>query len=86
MDLSTVSAASGGGPVPLGKESAWLTQREREVLDLVAQGETYAVIARRLNLSLHTVDTYMRRLRQKTGAANRTQLTVFALGMGHADC
>ncbi|MFJ8011042.1 response regulator transcription factor [Streptomyces sp. NPDC096339] len=60
-----------------------LTPREQEVLAYLAQGDTYRMIACRMGLSPHTVDTYLRRLRSKTGAANRTQLTHIAFRMGY---
>lgn len=53
--------------------------REIEVLEHLAEGVTYSTIARRLRLSPHTVDTYLRRIRAKTGFANRTQLALLAL-------
>ncbi|MBY8885229.1 helix-turn-helix transcriptional regulator [Streptomyces sp. PTM05] len=56
-----------------------LSVREREVLGHLADGHTYAAIARRMRLSPHTVDTYVRRIRAKTGAHNRTDLLVLAL-------
>jgi len=56
-----------------------LTHREKQVLSLLAEGLTYGSIARRLGISPHTVDTHLRRLRAKTGAANRMQLAV----LGH---
>jgi DNA-binding CsgD family transcriptional regulator len=60
-----------------------LTPREREVLSLLVDGETYWNIGRRLGISRHTVDTHLRRLRDKTGTANRTQLVVLALQRGY---
>ncbi|MGW1190178.1 response regulator transcription factor [Streptomyces sp. NPDC002559] len=60
-----------------------LTPRERQVLTLLAGGETYWGIGRRLGISPHTVDTHLRRLRDKTGTANRTQLVVLALQRGY---
>lgn len=56
-----------------------LTPREREILAQLPGGATYQAIARRLGLSPHTVDTYLRRVRSKTGLTNRTQLVVLAL-------
>ncbi|WP_437035106.1 response regulator transcription factor [Streptomyces sp. enrichment culture] len=56
-----------------------LSDRERQVLSYLAQGYTYISIARRLNLSPHTVDTYLRRIRGKTGASNRAHLMILAL-------
>ncbi|KOG90891.1 response regulator transcription factor [Streptomyces varsoviensis] len=58
-----------------------LSEREREVLGHMANGDTYVVIARRLGLSRHTVDTYIRRIRAKTGAASRTELLLCALSL-----
>ncbi|MFH9089292.1 response regulator transcription factor [Streptomyces sp. NPDC017673] len=56
-----------------------LSPREREILSRLPGGGTYDAIARGLGISRHTVDTYMRRIRAKVGAANRTQLVVLAL-------
>lgn len=50
---------------------------------LLVGGETYCGIGRMLGISPHTVDTHLRRLRDKTGTANRTQLVVFALQRGY---
>ncbi|MFF5128219.1 response regulator transcription factor [Streptomyces syringium] len=58
---------------------ALLSEREREVLGHLADGHTYAAIARRMGVSAHTVDTYLRRIRGKTGINNRTQLAVLAV-------
>ncbi|MBX7549136.1 helix-turn-helix transcriptional regulator [Streptomyces sp. NPDC004232] len=60
-----------------------LTPRERQVLSLLAAGGTYREIARNLGVSRHTVDTYLRRLRTKTGSANRTQLIMLAFRHGY---
>ncbi|WP_370466756.1 response regulator transcription factor [Streptacidiphilus sp. PB12-B1b] len=56
-----------------------LTPREHEILSELPGGATYNAIARRLGLSKHTVDTYIRRIRLKTGAMNRTEMVVLAL-------
>ncbi|MFJ1998329.1 response regulator transcription factor [Streptomyces asiaticus] len=56
-----------------------LSNREREVLDRVLEGYTYPSVARALGLSPHTVDTYMRRIRAKTGATHRLQLLRLAM-------
>ncbi|MCB5179013.1 response regulator transcription factor [Streptomyces antimicrobicus] len=63
--------------------AAQLTPREEEVLAHLAKGDTYRMIAYRMGLSPHTVDTYLRRLRSKTGAVNRTQLTHVAFRLGY---
>ncbi|MEV4561487.1 helix-turn-helix transcriptional regulator [Kitasatospora sp. NPDC049285] len=56
-----------------------LSPREIEVLGHLAQGLTYSTIARRLQLSPHTVETYLRRIRAKTGSANRAQLALLTV-------
>jgi len=51
-----------------------LTDREREVIDLIAVGRTYAEIARALMISEKTVSTHVSHLLAKTGSANRVEL------------
>ena len=59
-----------------------LSQREREVLELVAQGFTNQQIADRLGLSVKTVETYRSRLVEKLGLRNRADLVRYALDTG----
>jgi DNA-binding NarL/FixJ family response regulator len=56
-----------------------LTPREREILELVAEGETDADIAQRLFISVHTVHSHLDRIREKTGHRRRPDLTRFAI-------
>jgi DNA-binding CsgD family transcriptional regulator len=51
-----------------------LTERERDVLDLIAVGRTYSEIARTLMISQKTVSTHVSHLLAKTGSANRVEL------------
>lgn len=55
-----------------------LSDREQEVLRLVALGHTSAEIASRLNLSTKTVETYRARGMEKLGLSNRASLVRFA--------
>ncbi len=59
-----------------------LSDREQEVLRLVALGHTSAEIADRLALSPKTVDTYRRRGMEKLGLKTRAGLVRFALQHG----
>ncbi|MDX3078415.1 helix-turn-helix transcriptional regulator [Streptomyces sp. MI02-7b] len=59
-----------------------LSSREREILKKICEGETYSTIARVLGISTHTVDTHIRRIRRKTGIANRSQLVILAVRLG----
>jgi pimeloyl-ACP methyl ester carboxylesterase/DNA-binding CsgD family transcriptional regulator len=56
-----------------------LTAREREVLRLVARGETDAEIAARLLLSPHTVHRHVANIRTKLGVPSRTAAAAWAL-------
>jgi DNA-binding NarL/FixJ family response regulator len=46
-------------------ETAELSPREREVLDGLAEGQAYKQIADKLNVSIHTVRNYIRRIYEK---------------------
>jgi two-component system, NarL family, response regulator LiaR len=56
-----------------------LTEREKEVLGLIAQGLSNLEIARRLDLSEWTVRTHVRNLLGKLHLENRTQAALYAL-------
>jgi DNA-binding CsgD family transcriptional regulator len=59
-----------------------LSDRERQVLGLLAEGYTYRSIAQRLQISPHTVDAYLRRIRGKTGVRDRAHLLRLAIALG----
>jgi DNA-binding NarL/FixJ family response regulator len=61
---------------------AKLSQREREVLQLLAEGRTGAQIAERLSLSQKTVETYRARLVEKLGIRDVAGLVRFAIQRG----
>ena len=61
---------------------ARLSAREREVLQLLAEGRTGAEIAQRLSLSQKTVETYRARLVEKLGIRDVAGLVRFAIQRG----
>ncbi len=61
---------------------ARLSAREREVLQLLAEGKTGAEIAQRLSLSQKTVETYRARLVEKLGIRDLAGLVRFAIQKG----
>ena len=61
---------------------AELTEREREVLSLVAQGLSNAELAETLHVSLPTAKTHVSRILTKLDARDRTQLVVLAYESG----
>ncbi|MDL1898439.1 response regulator transcription factor [Anaerolineae bacterium CFX7] len=59
-----------------------LTERELQVLALVAQGQSNAEIAAQLVISVKTVKTHISNLLSKLNLADRTQLAIYALKHG----
>jgi two-component system, NarL family, response regulator NreC len=56
-----------------------LSEREREVLRLIALGHTNAEIAEKLFLSIRTVESHRAHIQQKLGLAGRAELVRYAL-------
>jgi DNA-binding NarL/FixJ family response regulator len=65
----------GGGAEPL-------TQREQEVLRLLALGHTNAEAAAKLHLSVRTVETHRSNIQAKLGSTSRAELVRQALERG----
>ena len=59
-----------------------LTNREREILQRVAEGCTSRHIAKQLNLSIKTVEKHRSNLMRKLDLHNASALTTFAIGHG----
>lgn len=71
-------------PVNGATETEPLTEREREVLRLVAAGMSNAQIAARLNIAEITVRTHVSRILDKLHLENRVQAALYALRAGIA--
>ncbi len=71
-----------GAPDLVGSELDALTEREREVVALVARGLTNDEIAARLFVSPLTAKTHVNRAMTKVGARDRAQLVVVAYQYG----
>lgn len=56
-----------------------LADRELETLRLIGEGLKTSEVAKRMHLSVHTVETYRDRIRQKLGIKNGAELTRFAM-------
>jgi DNA-binding NarL/FixJ family response regulator len=59
-----------------------LTERETEVLRLLAQGQSNKQIARKLNNTEQTIKSHVSRILSKLGVQSRTQATLYAIRIG----
>jgi len=59
-----------------------LTTRERQVLQLIAEGKTNRQIAEELNLAVKTIDTHRSNLMRKLGIHDQTNLVKYAIRKG----
>jgi len=76
--LAAAAAPAGPEPAP-GPAPDGLTQRETEILGLIARGLTNPEIAANLFLSNHTIKTHINRIFAKTGSRDRAA----AIGYAH---
>ena len=68
--------------LPAARDPGRLSEREQELVALVAQGRTDAQIAAQLCISIRTVRSHLDRIRDKTGCRRRADLTRLALSAG----
>lgn len=69
-------------PPPRGKARPDLTERELEILRLLAKGATNQEIAHTLGISEHTVKTHVHHILEKLGAGNRAEAAAYAVQLG----
>lgn len=73
-DASDRRAMNGPAPVARPEDApAPLTERQAEVLRLLAEGATNAEMAERLVISEHTIKSHVKHILRQLGAANRTE-------------
>jgi DNA-binding NarL/FixJ family response regulator len=65
-----------------GEQRSILSPREQEVLSLIARGFSYAEIARLQDLSVHTVQTHIKRLYAKLSVHSKSEAVFEATRMG----
>jgi len=69
-------------PQKISRTTAELTPREREVLQLLAEGRTTKRIASQLNVSVKTVETHRRQVMEKLDIHSVAELTKYAVREG----
>ncbi|PXX65312.1 regulatory LuxR family protein [Nocardia tenerifensis] len=83
---ATQPPSNGARPAPdpaVGEPAAILSEREREVAELVLLGLTYREIGARLYISAKTVEHHVARIRRRIGARSRSELLSMLRAMGH---
>jgi DNA-binding CsgD family transcriptional regulator len=80
---AVIPAAPAPSPGRAAKQAlGGLTQRERDVAELVAQGKANRIIARELGIGERTVEGYVASALGKLGFTSRTQLAAWAVEKG----
>jgi DNA-binding NarL/FixJ family response regulator len=69
-------------PQPIKRRAGGLTPRQKEILRLVSQGNTNRDIARRLSISVRTVEVHRFNLMRRLKVRNVAQLLRQALQLG----
>ena len=82
VEFATLLAAEDPRQASPAPDQLPLSARERQLVTLVAQGQTDAQIAAQLYISVRTVRTHLDRIRDKTGCRRRADLTRLALSAG----
>jgi DNA-binding NarL/FixJ family response regulator len=85
MVTAVREALAGGAPMSpqiARRVLSFLTEREREILRWLVDGLTKKELASRLSLSVHTIDTHLRRIYSKLHVHNRSGAVARALKSG----
>jgi DNA-binding CsgD family transcriptional regulator len=83
LDRNAVAAvAAAAGMTATADPPAGLTERELEVLRLVARGLATKEVARRLGISVKTADFHLQRVYDKAGVRTRAGIALYAVEQG----
>jgi DNA-binding NarL/FixJ family response regulator len=85
VDMALTEGGLLAAPTKPGPAGSTLSEREREVFQLLVQGHTNQAIADKLNLSVKTVETYRARIGDKLGLKSRADMVRYAMETGMLD-
>ena len=74
-EIARESVSKGGSQ---DQESVRMTPREREVIDLIAEGMSNKAIGKELHISIHTVKSHLRNIMEKLALHSRLQVAIYA--------
>jgi DNA-binding NarL/FixJ family response regulator len=77
--LASTLVPSQPAPAPMTKGRGELTERERQVVQLLSEGLSNKLIADRLGISDHTAKFHVNGVMMKLGASTRTEAVVEAM-------
>jgi DNA-binding NarL/FixJ family response regulator len=77
-----LAEAEQAGQIGTGEASVSLSRREQEVLEFIARGFSYAEIARQQGITVHTVQTYIKKLYGKLAVHSRSEAVYEANRLG----
>lgn len=78
-ELTQILASAIRGRLEPAPKQADLTRREKDVLELIAKGQSNKLIARNLDISEGTVKVHVKRVLHKLGLRSRTEAAIWAL-------
>lgn len=64
-------------------EGRSLSSRELEIINLIARGQSNQVVATELNVSINTINTYMKRIFEKLDVSDRVSAVMRAYALGY---
>jgi DNA-binding NarL/FixJ family response regulator len=76
--LSEIAREAVAKGLPEALESVRMTKREREVIDLIAEGLSNKEIGTRLHIAIHTVKSHVRNVMEKLTLHTRLQIAAYA--------
>jgi DNA-binding NarL/FixJ family response regulator len=84
--MHELSSSSGSDSSAITRQVAQLTSREKEVLQLIAEGRANKQTADELGISVKTVEKHREHLMEKLGIHDTASLTRYAIAAGIVEC